>query len=432
MRTSALRRHSQDGAVLIHVAIALLGLVAFSSFVVDYGIMWVSRGQAQTSADAAVLAAAQSMAFDNTADTAHFQLVGQKVGQSNLVFGQPPDIQLTDITFPNCPPTLDWSTAEICVQAQVYRTQPRGTALPTFFGRMVGIANHGVRATATARAIAANATNCLKPWTVGDKWLDSQAGGWSQTAEYNAADGDSYTPPTADDPGTGFSEHDANGNPTYYGYQMVLKLANPGQGANEIPINSAGWAMELDLTNPSWPNGGNQAYVNNITGCTSDVVVISPPGGTCPAVDPSKGCLDVKTGSGGATNKKAVEDFIAANDPGATWTDGANGNWRTGKINSTQSPSRRIVPIAIFDVPEYLAAGYTGTSGIIRVVNIVGFFLEGTCQSNTFTKEPYLECPGGGSAQGAVVGRLVSYPGLSVAGGGSVAGAFGSVIILVR
>jgi hypothetical protein len=34
---------SQRGAVLIHVAIALLGLIAFSTFVTDYGVMWVSR-----------------------------------------------------------------------------------------------------------------------------------------------------------------------------------------------------------------------------------------------------------------------------------------------------------------------------------------------------------------------------------------------------
>ena len=434
MRTSSLRVHSQRGAVLIHVAIALLGLVAFSAFVVDYGILWVSRAQAQTAADAAVLAAAQSMAFDNTSDTAHFQLVGQKVGQANQVFGQPPDIQLSDITFPNCPPTLDWSTSEICVQAQVYRNQLRSNALPTFFGAMVGIPNHGVRATATARAIAANATNCLKPWAVADKWLDTQAGGWSQSAEYNPADGDTYTPPTADDPGTGFSAHDENNVPLYYGYQIVLKLDNPGQGGgqNATPIMSGGWALELDLNNPT-VNGGNNEYIANINGCTSDTVVIAQPGTTCTAgsPNPSLGCLDVKTGSGGATNKKAIDDFIAANDPTATWSDGTGGDWKTGKINTTQSPSNRIVPVAVFDVAQYVAAGVNGTQPVVRVVNILGFFIEGTC-NDSFYKEPYLDCPTGGSAQGAIVGRMVNYPGLAVPNGGTVAGAFGSVIVLVR
>ena len=59
------RSESQRGAVLIHVAIALLGLIAFTTFVVDYGVMWVSRGQAQTSADAGALSGAISLAFDS-------------------------------------------------------------------------------------------------------------------------------------------------------------------------------------------------------------------------------------------------------------------------------------------------------------------------------------------------------------------------------
>ena len=46
---------NERGAVLIQVAIALLALLALSSFVFDYGVMWVSRGQAQNAADAGAL-----------------------------------------------------------------------------------------------------------------------------------------------------------------------------------------------------------------------------------------------------------------------------------------------------------------------------------------------------------------------------------------
>jgi len=421
------RCRSERGAVIIQVAVCLLVLLAFSAFVVDYGIMWTARGQAQNSADAAALAGAISLAFDNSKDFSKAQLRAQKFGQSNPVWGTAPDIQLADITFPT--PGLGPDT---CVQAQAYRNQLRSNALPVFFANLVGVKSQGVRATATARGVAANATNCLKPWVVGDKWFDTAPGGWQQSSTFDPAAGDFYTPPTATNPGTGFTEHDAAGNPTYYGYQMVLKLATPGQGQNQIPINSAGWAMELALDNASGggPNS-NSAYAANITGCTSDIVSISPPGGTCPAVDPSVGCIGVKTGSGGATNSKAVGDFIQAHDQTATWTDGPGGDWRTGKINSNQSPSSRIVPVAIFDVPEYLAASYNGTNGIVRIVNIVGFFLEGTCNTVNL-KESYLNCPGGGNGKAAIVGRLVSYPGLVTASGGNVVGAFGSVIILVR
>src|SRR6478672_11789038 len=129
-------RTNERGAVIIQVAVCLLGLLAFSAFVVDYGVMWVSRSQAQNAADAAALGAAQSLAFDNTKDFNKFQLIGQTIGQSNWVWGQPPDIQLTDITFPPCPPTLDWGP-DTCVKARVFRNQSRGNPLPTFFASLV-------------------------------------------------------------------------------------------------------------------------------------------------------------------------------------------------------------------------------------------------------------------------------------------------------
>ena len=39
---------SERGAMLVHVAIALLGLLAFSAIVLDYGVMHSARGQPQT------------------------------------------------------------------------------------------------------------------------------------------------------------------------------------------------------------------------------------------------------------------------------------------------------------------------------------------------------------------------------------------------
>ena len=43
---------SERGAVLIQTAIAALVLVGFGTFVVDYGVLWVARHQAQNAADA--------------------------------------------------------------------------------------------------------------------------------------------------------------------------------------------------------------------------------------------------------------------------------------------------------------------------------------------------------------------------------------------
>src|SRR5215216_3210073 len=58
------RRKSEHGSILIQVAIGSLVLIAFSMFVIDYGMMWVARRQAQNAADGAALAGAVAMAFD--------------------------------------------------------------------------------------------------------------------------------------------------------------------------------------------------------------------------------------------------------------------------------------------------------------------------------------------------------------------------------
>ena len=54
--------NGERGAITIHVSIALIALLAFSAFVIDYGSMWVSRRQAQNAADAGALAGAISLA----------------------------------------------------------------------------------------------------------------------------------------------------------------------------------------------------------------------------------------------------------------------------------------------------------------------------------------------------------------------------------
>src|SRR6266513_4961135 len=62
------RGKCERGAILIQVAISIVALTAFTAFVVDYGVLWVARGQAQNAADAGALAGAIARAFDDTAE----------------------------------------------------------------------------------------------------------------------------------------------------------------------------------------------------------------------------------------------------------------------------------------------------------------------------------------------------------------------------
>jgi Flp pilus assembly protein TadG len=58
------RTRSERGAIALHVAIGMIVLIAFLTFVVDYGVMWVGRRMAQNAADGGALAGAVAMAFD--------------------------------------------------------------------------------------------------------------------------------------------------------------------------------------------------------------------------------------------------------------------------------------------------------------------------------------------------------------------------------
>ena len=131
-KVETMRRRPERGAILIHVAIALLGLVAFSAFSIDHGVMMLSRGEAQNAADAGALAAALYMAYD-AGDQPGGQTMGVAAAQANSVWGTQPDITLADVTFPPCPPGAP-GIPDTCVRVDVFRNQRAGgNPLPVFF-----------------------------------------------------------------------------------------------------------------------------------------------------------------------------------------------------------------------------------------------------------------------------------------------------------
>src|SRR4029450_2493843 len=138
---------NESVAVLIQVTVALLALLALSSFVFDYGVMWVSRGQAQNSADAGALSGAISLAFDRSTDQNAARTHGIAMARKNRVWAEAPDITNADVTFPPCPPGAP-GLPDTCVKVDVFRNQRAGgNPLPVFFSRLVGLTNQGVRAT---------------------------------------------------------------------------------------------------------------------------------------------------------------------------------------------------------------------------------------------------------------------------------------------
>ena len=161
--------------MLVHVAVALMMLIALSAFAVDFGLFWLGRGQAQNSADAGAIAGAIGLAYDSstdTSDTGPAKLSALTAARANLVAGQQPAVNVTDdITFVDCP---DGTKAPACIRVNVYRDNAHGNPLPTWFGNLVGVTSQDTKATATAEAGGANATNCLRPWMIPDKWSESE------------------------------------------------------------------------------------------------------------------------------------------------------------------------------------------------------------------------------------------------------------------
>jgi hypothetical protein len=149
---------SERGAVLVHVALALIALMSFSTFVVDYGVLWTARRQAQNAADGGALAGAVALAFDNPSDFSNSgpaKTSAYQVLMSHPIWGQQPVVNITnDITFPACPD--DGSPR--CIRVDVYRDPAHGNALPMIFGQLVGLNQQGVRAMAMAKVAVATST----------------------------------------------------------------------------------------------------------------------------------------------------------------------------------------------------------------------------------------------------------------------------------
>ena len=424
---------TERGAVLIHLAVAMLGLLAFSALVIDYGIFWVARRQAQNSADAGALAGAMGLAYDSPkdfSDTGPAKLAAHAAATANFVFGAPPDVNITsDITFPPCPD--DGSL--VCVKVDVYRTVARNNPLPTFFARLVGLSTQDMKATATAKVVTGNATQCMRPFAILDKWdeYDTSTGGaeyeyntradkidpdWnSLTSTFDKYDSkgedpnnDLYVPHTTCDPagsgddcivGTGFRLFDDAGNPIDYGREIKIKTGSQDQ-------TSAGWFMPIQLQ-PS--DSGAKDYCNNIKGCSGVTNIVGQ------TVETENGNMVGPTDQCLWTDK----DSLYSKDPTAKWVPDYFGPGK-GAVVSDDFPvnqSPRIVPLPVINPDEFFATDPNGHTEL-TLRNILGFFI-----SHTEDK--------GGHTQ--TVGYLVNVPGF-YAGGNVVdpSAAFIAQIVLIR
>lgn len=391
----------EKGAILIHVAVGFIALAALTAFALDLGVFWVSRNQAQNSADAGAMAGAIALAYDgpDLSDTGPAKTAAYRMTQNNQVWGQPPNVNITtDITFPTCPDGTD-----TCVRVDVYRNTARGNPLPMFFGQLAGLTQQNMQATATAQAGYGNASNCLKPWIIPDKWEEhfpTDPAPWDpmsstyKTKDCNGgnctpvANPDQYRRPNRPDM-TGFR---ASGPNNDVGIRLQLKAGPPPQQV-EGGATEPGWVYPVRL-NEEEPGGA--VYRENIEHCSGDVVQIGDR-------------LRNETGIMVGPTFQGVDALISA-DPSAYYVDpdgpGGDPGWIEGSCQETgtcppgysMSPaiSPRVIALPVFDTDTF---SQTPGAEWLDVVNILGFFLERRQGNNIY-------------------GYLTHYPGL-IAGGGA-------------
>ena len=364
---------SNRGAILLNVATGLMVFIGVTAFVVDYGVMWVGRGQAQNAADAGALAGAVAMAFDangwtDRTPTGPARASALRMAQVHSIWGQPPNVDVnTDVFFTGLPAAMcpaDANGRTPCIRVDVYRNQTRGNPLPAIFGLAVGLVDQGVRATATARVAVADASDCLKPWIIPDKWAEhypvETAWTSASTFETGAQQGqtwtpfnppDVYTPPSSNGPGTGFTVA------ADLGMMVTLKAGGPQTSISP--------GVYFPVRIPTYAGGstGGSDYRANISDCNGVAIPI----GTM---------LESENGNMIGPTAQGVSALIAK-DPGARWDSVTksviNSCAQASPSCGTSSP--RIVAVPIFDTALYESTKRQGLPQF-KVVNILGFFLD--------------------------------------------------------
>ncbi len=267
-------RTRERGSVLIFVAVSLAACLAFAVLAIDVGAIFVTRVQLQNAADAAALAGASALLNGDQAEATDRAIA---VAGENVALQDGPEpvvIVEDDVTFP---------TASRC-RVVTHRTEATGDPLHTFFSPIVGVTDRLAQVTAVAEAeyFLVCATDCVKPWSIPDRWQDLDG---DEEFDY----GEPYTDLNGNDQwdlGEPFDDEDGNGQytpdepydpvstgylpPADVGIRLMLKSGSP----HDAIVPSFFYAVCLPpLHSPEGPpQTGANIYRWNIANCNASIV----------------------------------------------------------------------------------------------------------------------------------------------------------------
>jgi hypothetical protein len=362
-------RRRDAGAVLVHVAVAMMGLLAFSALTIDLGSLWVARAQAQNAADAGALAGGVALAYVNPTDTDAARAAAVAIVQQHQIWGEAVGPSSLETNAGACPPGAP-SIPGACLQVRVSRGTVSGTPLPVFFSRLFGVNAADVAASASAKVMVGNAAPCVRPIALVDRWNDrydrvAPGSGWTEEDLYEGYDasgnpnlppgtGDAYDPPQASGPGTGITVADMAG------VEITRTIFDPH---SPLPI-AGGSMLALDLPRPGSEGDPDVfRYEDNIASCSGVPIGIGSPATT---FFPHRSFYTIRP----------IEQLIAS-DAGAVWDP-----TRRAVINSAFNVSPRIIIIPVINPETFSAQVRTGAAVVqAQVSNLVGFFLQDASES---------------------------------------------------
>jgi hypothetical protein len=212
---------------------------------------------------------------------------------------------------------------------------------------------------------AAAQTPCVKPWAIADKWIDNH--------DVTEPIDHTWTPDDS------FETVDANGNPLPDA-DMYIPPSNPGYTGFTLAadlgrrvwlrVRDAGaatqdWSFAVDV---GGAGGGGQAYRSAISTCDP----------AAPTTVHFGDVLSVLSGNLHGPTIQGITDLILQ-DQGAYWDD--INNQLAGSCADYEIPcalvSPRLAAIAVFDPAELEVSKRSPGALQLRVVNVVGMFIEG-------------------------------------------------------
>jgi Flp pilus assembly protein TadG len=332
----------------VFIGLGFMGFLSASMLAIDVGMLMTARNQAQNSADAAALAGATALLYDNWNDrSASGPAVTSAIAAatSNQVMAGTVSALPGDVEFP-----LDPSGQPTRVKVTVRRTASRGNPVSTQIAKYFGIANSDISATATAEVSQANAMTCVKPFTVPDRWSERQTPPWDGNDTYDAFDNkgrplanpDVYIPATQQGY-TGYNQESMRGQ------VLTIRAAT---GTN-ITVS---FYFSLALGKPVITGGAE--YDWNIANCNKTMYHYGDP------LTQEPGAMSGPTISGA--------ELLIDKDPGAYWDTATN----KVKNSAFGGKSPRVFPIPLYDPIVYDSGKRNGRTADLVTANWIGFFLD--------------------------------------------------------